>query len=92
MPYVAILTTSIFGTLAYMTLGSSAGIAFGYLATLGSAGGLLMWWSVCLIYIRFERGLREQGVDRSSLPYSSPFNKGAFAAKFACSLITIVLL
>lgn len=49
VPYVAILSCAVFGALAYMSIKSSAGTAFGYLATLGSAGGLLMWWGVSTV-------------------------------------------
>ncbi|TXT07683.1 uncharacterized protein COLE_04607 [Cutaneotrichosporon oleaginosum] len=91
VPYVAIVTCALFASLAFMSLGSSAGVAFGYLASLGAAGGLLMWWSTCVTYIRFERGLRAQGVDRAALPYASKLNHRAAAAWYAAVLITIVL-
>lgn len=91
VPYIAVITCAAFATLAFMSLGSSAGVAFGYLASLGAAGGLLMWWSTCITYIRFERGLRHQGIDRADLPYASGLNRKAVAAKYAAALITIVL-
>lgn len=91
VPYLAIMTCATFAALAFMSIGSSAGVAFGYLASLGSAGGLLMWLSTCATYIRFEAGLRAQNVDRSSLPYANGLNKHAWAAKYAATLITIVL-
>jgi amino acid transporter len=91
VPYIAILTCAVFATLAFMSLGSSAGVAFGYLASLGAAGGLLMWWSTCVTYIRFERGLRVQGIPRDTLPYASWFNGRAGAAWYAACLIAVVL-
>jgi amino acid transporter len=91
VPYPAILTSACFATLAFMTLSAGAGQAFGYLATLGSAGGLLMWLSSCITHIRFERGLRYHNVPRSELPYSNPLNRNGAAAKYAAGLITVVL-
>lgn len=55
VPYVAILICAAFASLAYMSLGSTAGEAFGYLASLGSAGGLLMWWGVSHLQSRSVR-------------------------------------
>ncbi|KAL1413209.1 hypothetical protein Q8F55_000961 [Vanrija albida] len=91
VPYVAILTCASFGALAYMSIRSSAGTAFGYLATLGSAGGLLMWWGVCIIHIRFDKGLRLQRVPRADLPYTNVLTRHSAAAWYALVLITIVL-
>ncbi|TXT16043.1 hypothetical protein VHUM_00546 [Vanrija humicola] len=91
VPYVAILSCAAFGALAYMSIKSSAGTAFGYLATLGSAGGLLMWWGVCVIHIRFEKGLRLQRVPRADLPYTNVLTRRGAAAKYAVVLITIIL-
>ncbi|WWC62397.1 uncharacterized protein I303_104993 [Kwoniella dejecticola CBS 10117] len=91
LPYVAIIFCSLFGALAYMSLQSTAGQVFGYFANLTAAAGLMTWWGICFTYIRFEKGLRAQGISKSSLPYSNFLNKGAFAAKYAITMITIVL-
>ncbi|KAK1921855.1 amino acid transporter [Papiliotrema laurentii] len=91
VPVYAILFNAVIACLAYMSLGSTAGEAFGYFVNLGSAGGLLMWWGMCFTFVRFEAGLRAQGVARSTLPYSNRLNKGAGAAKWALGWISIVL-
>ncbi|WVR06212.1 hypothetical protein IAU60_003242 [Kwoniella sp. DSM 27419] len=91
LPYVAIIFCSLFGALAYMSLQSTAGTVFGYFANLTAAAGLMTWWGICFIYIRFEKGLRAQGISRSSLPYAAYLNKGAFAAKYAITMISIIL-
>lgn len=91
LPWVALLTCSLFGSLAYMSLQTSAGKAFGYLANLTAACGLLTWWGICLTFIRFYSGLKTQGIDRSTLPYYSRLNTGAFAAWYGIILISIIL-
>ncbi|OCF43945.1 AAT family amino acid transporter [Kwoniella heveanensis CBS 569] len=91
LPYVAIIFCALFGALAYMSLQSTAGQVFGYFANLTAAAGLMTWWGICLTYIRFEKGLRDQSISKSSLPYSNRLNKGAFAAKYAIVMITIIL-
>jgi len=47
---------------------------------------------MCFTYLRFERGIREQGIDRAALPYASKMNYKALAAKWALAWITLVLL
>ncbi|WWC95930.1 hypothetical protein V866_002797 [Kwoniella sp. B9012] len=91
LPYVAIIFCALFGALAYMSLQSTAGEVFGYFANLTSAAGLMTWWGICLVYIRFEKGLKDQGISKSTLPYSTFLNKNAFAAKYAMVMITIIL-
>ncbi|KAL7423193.1 hypothetical protein Q5752_002493 [Cryptotrichosporon argae] len=91
LPYVAVGTCALFGTLSYMSLGSTAGEVFNYFANLTAAAGLLTWWGICFIYIRFNKGLRVQGIDRATLPYSTFLNRGAFAAWYALVLISIIL-
>ncbi|KAK8858447.1 hypothetical protein IAR55_002674 [Kwoniella newhampshirensis] len=91
LPYVAIIFCALFGALAYMSLQSTAGKVFGYFANLTAAAGLLTWWGICFVYIRFEKGLRSQGIARSTLPYAAKLNYRAAAAWYAIVLITIIL-
>ncbi|WVW84490.1 hypothetical protein I302_106524 [Kwoniella bestiolae CBS 10118] len=91
LPYVAIIFCALFGALAYMSLQSTAGQVFGYFANLTAAAGLMTWWGICVTYVRFEKGLRDQGIDKSTLPYTSFLNKKAFAAKYAIVMISIIL-
>ena len=37
-----------------------------------SVAGLVTWQAIFFIYFRFLRGMREQGMDRSKLPYRAP--------------------
>lgn len=73
-----------------MSAGStSAGTVFGYFANMTSVCGLITWAGICLTYIRFHRGLRAQGIDRTLLPYKSPMQP--FAAYFGLIFACIVL-
>jgi amino acid transporter len=91
LPYVAVGFCSLFGLLAFMSLQSTAGKVFGYFANLTAAAGLMSWWGICLIYIRFHAGMKAQGISRAELPYASAMNKGAFAAWYAIIAITVIL-
>jgi amino acid transporter len=74
-----------------MSLGSTAGVVFGYFANLTASAGLLTWWGICVTYTRWYAGLKAQGIDRKTLPYYGTLNKGAFAAWYAIVLISIIL-
>lgn len=91
LPWVSLIACALFGGLAYMSLQTSAGKAFGYLANLTAACGLLTWWGISFTYIRFHKGMKAQGIDRNSLPYRSVFNTNAIAAWYAIILISIIL-
>ncbi|RSH95793.1 hypothetical protein EHS25_000885 [Saitozyma podzolica] len=91
LPYVALAFCATFGALAYMSLGSTAGVVFGYFANLTASAGLLTWWGICVTYTRWYAGLKAQGINRKTLPYCGTLNKGAFAAWYAIVLISIIL-
>lgn len=91
VPWVAVLFCGMFGGLAYMSLQSTAGTVFGYFANLTAAAGLLTWWGICFLYIRFHKGMKVQGISRSTLPYKSFMNRGAAAAWYAIVMISIIL-
>jgi amino acid transporter len=74
-----------------MSLSKGAGKVFGYLANLTAACGLLTWWAISFTYIRFHKGMKAQGIDRSTLPYKSIFNHNAIAAWYSIILISIIL-
>lgn len=56
-----------------MTLQDSAEIVFGWLQELVAAAALVVWITICFIYLRFYYGCKRQGIDRSELPWAAPF-------------------
>lgn len=91
LPLYCVAISALFGSLAYMSLGETAGIAFGYLANMTAAAGLISWWGINLLYIRFAAGMRAQGIDRKTLPYWSYANTNSIAAYYAITMISIIL-
>lgn len=58
-----------------------------------SVSGLMSWFGISVIYIRFYAGLKAQGFDRSKLPFRSPFQPfAAYYSAFFSLLICIVSL
>ncbi|KAE9407564.1 hypothetical protein BT96DRAFT_971261 [Gymnopus androsaceus JB14] len=73
IPYVSVSFISLFIALGYMTLQDSAEIVFGWLQELVAAAALVVWITICFIYLRFYYGCKRQGIDRSELPWAAPF-------------------
>ena len=38
-----------------------------------SVAGLMTWFGISVIYVRFYAGMKAQGFDRSTLPFVAPF-------------------
>ncbi|KAJ3719684.1 amino acid permease [Lentinula raphanica] len=81
LPYICLLICASFSLLAFMGVSSGAGTVFGWFSNMTSMAGLLTWFGINLTYIRFHKGLKVQGFDRSRLPYIAPLQP--YAAWYA---------
>ncbi|KAF7301538.1 Amino acid permease [Mycena indigotica] len=88
LPIVSIIFCSLFSTLAYMGVTSGSGKVFGWFANMTSIAGLMTWFGISLTYIRFYKGMKAQGMDRSNLPYASRLNP--YAAYYAAAFCLII--
>ena len=73
IPWVATAVTTLFGPLAFMTMGSSAGNVFNWLYNISAITGLIAWQVILFTYIRFYHGCKRQGIARDEFPYRAPF-------------------
>lgn len=77
-----------FGLLAYMAVSSGAGRVFKWFANMTSVAGLMSWFGIAVIYLRFYAGMKAQGMDRTKLPYYSRLQPyAAWYAATSCLLI-----
>ncbi|TNY18711.1 amino acid permease [Rhodotorula diobovata] len=92
LPYVAVLTGVVFGSLAFMSAGShDAAVVFNWLSAFCSVGGLLSWASICFCYIRFYHAAKAQDITRDFFPYRAPFQPyAAYVALVGFSTILLV--
>ncbi|KAF9224180.1 hypothetical protein BS17DRAFT_817080 [Gyrodon lividus] len=72
-PIAAILFTSAFGLLSFMSLSRGAATVFRWFASLVTVGGFLSWATINLTYLYFYQGLKYHKVDRKELIYWSAF-------------------
>jgi amino acid transporter len=90
LPVTALLMSSAFSLLAYMGVHSGSGKVFNWFANMTSVAGLLTWFGISFTYIRFHAGMKAQGIDRKTLPFSSrlqPF--AAWYAAISCLFICL---
>lgn len=90
VPVYSVGFTSLFGFLAYLSLGSGgAGQAFNWLLNLSTVAGLFAWGVLALAFIRFHQACRIQGVDRSTFPFRGVGQP--YIAYFAVVAISIII-
>ncbi|CAL1695964.1 unnamed protein product [Somion occarium] len=88
LPYVSIIFCALFSCLAYMGINAGSGKVFGWFANMTSVAGLMTWFGIAVTYIRFYKGFKAQGFDRSKLPYASPLQPyAAWYAMVSCLVI-----
>ncbi|KAI5480079.1 amino acid transmembrane transporter [Pseudohyphozyma bogoriensis] len=90
LPYVAVITGSLFALLSFMSAGAAkAGEVFNWFANMTSVCGLITWAGIVYTYIRFHKGLKLQGIDRNSLPYKAPLQPylSYYALVFCCIIL-----
>ncbi|PPQ89594.1 hypothetical protein CVT25_012339 [Psilocybe cyanescens] len=88
LPYVSVIFCSLFTLLGFMGVNSGSGRVFGWFSNMTAVAGLMTWFGISVTYIRFYKGLKAQGFDRSTLPFWSrlqPF--AAWYSLTACLLI-----
>ncbi|KAF7542409.1 hypothetical protein G7Z17_g11599 [Cylindrodendrum hubeiense] len=73
VPYAALGTSSLFGLLAFMTVGNSTKDVFSHFVNLVTIFGLLSWISISVTHIFFLKARRRQGIPDSEMPYVAPF-------------------
>jgi amino acid permease len=91
LPYVCIMFCAAFTLLSYMGVQTGSGKVFGWFANMTSVAGLMTWFGITITYIRFYKGMKVQGYDRSKLPYASGLQPyAAWYAMVMCFLVCLV--
>lgn len=77
IPYNAVLAASMIGFSSYMCVSQLATRVFQTLTSLTSSTGSIVWFSMCVSYVRFYFGLKRRpdivSRDDKAYPYRSPF-------------------
>ena len=90
VPLAALLITSCFTLFSFLTIHKGANRVFDWFVTLSTVGGLFAWLTITSTYIGFWRGLRAQGIDRTTFIYYSPLQP--YLAIWGTFWITIIII
>jgi len=89
-PYTSLILSALIGLLSYMGSSSGSSRVFAWFSNLSSVTGMLNWMGICITLIRFRKGLKAQGIDPSTLPFSNRFQP-YIAWWSLCWVILIIL-
>jgi amino acid transporter len=90
VPYYCVGITCSVSLLTYLSVSTGANKVFLWFQNLTTIAQLFTWSSICFTYIRFRKALAAQGVDRSTLLFSAPFQP--YATWFAFSYFVLIIL
>ncbi|PPQ72714.1 hypothetical protein CVT26_003009 [Gymnopilus dilepis] len=91
LPYVSVIFNSFFALLSYMGTKSGSGRVFGWFSNMTSIAGLMTWFGISVTYLRFYAGLKNQGIDRTTLPFYSRFQPfAAWYAMISCFIVCLL--
>lgn len=87
VPIYALGFTSLFSLLAFLNTASSAEVAFNWLANITTLGSQISWMGIAISNIRFNKGLKAQGIPRSVLPFRAfqPYMRSVIQCQRACT-------
>jgi len=69
LPLAAVLVSSCFVFLSFMSVSSGANTVFNWFVNLSTTGGFFSWFSMNLTYVFFYRGMKAQGYDLTKNAY-----------------------
>ena len=71
LPVYAVLASSCFAPLAYLNVGSQAGVVFNWFISLTNTAGFTSWIMCCFVYLRFRKACLYRGLytDEQDLSY-----------------------
>ncbi|KAK4055999.1 general amino acid permease agp2 [Microbotryomycetes sp. JL221] len=91
VPWVAVLVTMVISLLSYCQVSSSAAVVIEYLTGLVGSCQLVNWIVMSYSWIRWNSGMKAQGISRATIPVRSRFQPFAAWYAFISSIIVILM-
>jgi amino acid transporter len=88
VPYLAVTASALFSLLAYLSVGTSSSIVFNWLINFTNTSGFISWICCCIVYFRFRKAVRVQGVEQPYKSWLQPY--GAYIGIVGCTFLTLV--
>lgn len=95
VPYVSVIFSSLFGSLAYLSVNNNTALVFERFINICATSGLLVWSGMCLSFIRFYYALQLRpdiiSRDDETYPYRSPFQPYLAYFGFITGLLLVLI-
>lgn len=92
VPIYAVSFALVFCLLSLLQMGNSSSVVLGWLVGICTASYLLNYFGAVLTYLHFYYSLKQQGIDRNTLPYRGRFQPyAAWYALFGTAIMCLVL-
>ncbi|KAJ5903157.1 hypothetical protein N7504_005540 [Penicillium tannophilum] len=88
-PWYAVGLSSALMPLAFLSVGSTSSIVFGWFVNITTVAGLIGWIVIEVTYLRFWRALSAQNISRERLPYRSPLQP--YTAITTLIMVTLIV-
>ncbi|CRG89483.1 putative amino-acid permease C777,04 [Talaromyces islandicus] len=91
LPWVAVLFCGSFSLLSFMAASKGeGGTVFGYFSSMTAMCGMISWTGILWTSIRWHKGLKRHGINRTTLPYRAPLQPYlSYYGMFVCILVII---
>ncbi len=90
VPINALLLTTAFGFLAFLSSLIGDGTAYQWLMQLSGMTGFVVWLGIAVCHYRFRRAFKAQGLSLDVLPYrASCFPFGVYLALILCTIVIV---
>lgn len=91
VPYAAVIASSLFCGLAYLNVGSNSAVVFNWFVNLTNTSGFISWICCGIVYIRFNKACKAQGITYADLPYHSFFQPwGSYVAIVGFTFLCLI--
>lgn len=91
VPYAAVAASAAFCALAYLNVGNDSAVVFTWFVNLTNTSGFISWVCCGIVYIRFNKACKVQGVTYSDMPYHSFFQPwGSYVSIVGFTFLTLI--
>ncbi|VEU23567.1 DEKNAAC104707 [Brettanomyces naardenensis] len=73
IPWVGVVTTSLFGLLAFLNVSNNGQTVFAWLMNITAVAGLTCWIFISAAHLRFMAILKSRNISRDTLPFKARF-------------------
>ncbi|EXJ78582.1 hypothetical protein A1O1_08983 [Capronia coronata CBS 617.96] len=91
VPYVAILTSNLWGFLCLMNRKLSAGQVFSYMTSVGGTAAYIAWAGIVFTHLRIRAAADKQGIDVKTFPYRAFGSIWIYRANFVFNVFLLLI-